>query len=115
MRAFNRLTQGAVLAAVAASALAAAGSASAEVQMARSECIDGYWHVRTYDITNPDNWILIEDRMTWQPCGEPRERLSVDVRYRIEPRYEIRPQLRYHIEEREAPRQQHHVSMRYKF
>jgi hypothetical protein len=113
MRAFNRFTQGAVLAAVVASALAAAGSASAEVQMARSECIDGYWHVRTYDITNPDNWILIEDRMTGQPCGEPRERLSVN--YRLEPRYEIRPQLRYHFEEREAPRQQQYVSMRYKF
>jgi hypothetical protein len=119
MTAFNRIARRAVLAAVAASALCAAGAACAEVQLARSECRpDGYWHVRTYDVTDPDHWVLIEDRPTSQPCGEVRarepERPSLDIRYRIEPRYDFRPTLRYHIEEQRHEKPAH-VSMRYKF
>jgi hypothetical protein len=112
MTAFNQIARRAVLAAVAVAALAAAGSASAEVLMARSECIDGYWHVMTYDISDPDHWVLTEDRPTPQPCGPARPSLNVD--FHIHPTFELRPMLRYHIEESE-PRKEMHIPMRYKF
>ena len=119
MSVLNRIARRAVLAAVAASALAAAGAASAEVQMARSECIDGFWHVRTYDITNPNNWVLIEDQATSQPCGEARRaepaRPELNIHYRIEPKYEFRPTLRYSFEEPKAPKSRPHIGLKYKF
>lgn len=40
------------------------------VYLARSECRNDYWHVITYDISNPDNWIEIDDEPTEQPCAQ---------------------------------------------
>lgn len=52
-----------------AALLAAPSTASAEVLMSRSECIGGLWHVMTYDVTDPNNWVLQSDEPTSQPCG----------------------------------------------
>jgi hypothetical protein len=38
--------------------------------LARSECRRGDWHVITYDISDPDHWIEIDDQRTEQPCAE---------------------------------------------
>jgi hypothetical protein len=127
MSAFRRFIQAAAVAVVAVSALCAAGAASAEVQMARSECIKGFWHVRTYDITNPEKWVLIEDKATEQPCNVPQLPVpgaeamttpSLNATYHFEPKWDLRPQLRYQWEERqrEQERQQRfHLSPRYAF
>jgi hypothetical protein len=40
------------------------------VFLARSECRGNFWHVITYDITNQNQWVQIEDLPTSQPCGE---------------------------------------------
>ena len=40
------------------------------VFLARSECRKGYWHVITYDISDPDRWIEIDDQKTRQRCSE---------------------------------------------
>ncbi len=40
------------------------------VFLTKSECRDGFWHVVTYDITDPDNWVEVEDIPTLQPCSE---------------------------------------------
>jgi hypothetical protein len=40
------------------------------VYLARSECRKGHWHVITYDISDPDNWIEIDDQSTAQPCSQ---------------------------------------------
>lgn len=40
------------------------------VFFARSECRKGYFHVVTYDISDPDNWIEIDDQPTHQPCSK---------------------------------------------
>lgn len=40
------------------------------VFLTRSECRVGTWHVVTYDVSDPDNWIEIEDIPTQQPCNE---------------------------------------------
>ena len=52
-----------------AALVAAPTVASAQVLFAQSECINGFWHVRSYDITDPDHWILMSDEPTSQPCG----------------------------------------------
>ena len=39
------------------------------VLLARSECRGGFWHVVTYDISNPDNWQEIGDIATQQECS----------------------------------------------
>jgi hypothetical protein len=39
--------------------------------LARPECRDNFWHVVTYDISDPDNWVEISDLATEQSCGEP--------------------------------------------
>jgi hypothetical protein len=44
-------------------------TASAEVLLARSECLGGYWHVITYDATDPDHWVKVSDEPTAQICG----------------------------------------------
>ena len=44
-------------------------TASAQALLARSECINGFWHVMTSDITDPDHWIVPSDEKTEQPCG----------------------------------------------
>jgi hypothetical protein len=49
----------------------ASTSASAGVLMSRSECTGGFWHVMTYDVTDPDQWTLISDQPTAQVCGAP--------------------------------------------
>ncbi len=49
----------------------ASTSASAGVLMSRSECIGGFWHVMTYDVTDPDQWTLVSDQPTAQVCGAP--------------------------------------------
>ncbi len=40
------------------------------VYLARSECRKGYWHVITYDISDPNHWIEIDDQRTEQQCSE---------------------------------------------
>jgi len=57
-----------ILAALAAG-LSIASAAQADPLLARSECIGGFWHVVTYDIGNPNNWIVVDDQPTAQPCG----------------------------------------------
>ena len=57
-----------ILAALAAG-LSIASAAQADPLLARSECIGGFWHVVTYDIGNPNNWIVVDDQPTGQPCG----------------------------------------------
>ena len=81
MSGFHRFVRAAALTAVAASSLMAAGAASAEVLQARSECIAGFWHVRTYDISN-GNEVLVKDEKTAQPCGSPNA-VSAETRATI--------------------------------
>jgi len=38
------------------------------LHLARSECREGFWHVVTYDISDPDNWIEVSDIKTSQEC-----------------------------------------------
>jgi hypothetical protein len=40
------------------------------VYLARSECRNGYWHVVTYDISDPEHWQEIGDAETPQPCAQ---------------------------------------------
>ncbi len=40
------------------------------VFLARSECRNNFYHVVTYDISDPDNWIEIDDQPTTQPCDQ---------------------------------------------
>lgn len=47
------------------------------VYLARSECRNGTWHVVTYDITNPINWIEVDDVDTKQPCTESPSTIAV--------------------------------------
>jgi hypothetical protein len=49
----------------------ASTSAFAEVITSRSECIGGFWHVMTYDASDPERWVLISDQPTAQVCGAP--------------------------------------------
>jgi len=65
-----------ILATAAAASLAAGSAASAEVLQARSECIDGFWHVRTYDISNGVE-VLVKDEPTEQRCGSSLFRDSI--------------------------------------
>jgi len=39
------------------------------VLFSRSECRWGTWHVVTYDISDPDSWIELDNIDTGQPCG----------------------------------------------
>jgi hypothetical protein len=39
------------------------------VLLSRSECRWGTWHVVTYDISDPQNWIELDSIDTGQPCG----------------------------------------------
>jgi len=127
MNAFNRFARRAVMAAVAAAALAAAGATSAEPLLARNECIDGYYYVITYDISDPSHWVQVGDPLpTWQPCSQaaaraverpaerPADRPSIGGDYRLRPTYELRPELRYSFEKPEAPRPAR-VSLRDRF
>jgi hypothetical protein len=81
-------------AACAASALGAAAvsmapaPASAGVMFTKSECIAGFWHVMTYDITDPDHRILVEDLPTDQPCGPSFRVLAVAPSFRLDLRRE---------------------------
>ncbi len=59
----------AILGATAVSA--AAAPEQPVVQMSRSECVGGFWHVITYDITNPNQWRVIDDQPTDQACVAP--------------------------------------------
>ena len=46
-----------------------ADASASGTQLARSECeSDGFWHVVTYDISDPANWVVISDVATTQPC-----------------------------------------------
>jgi hypothetical protein len=45
--------------------------------LARSECREGTWHVVTYDVTNPNKWIEVDDIDTKQPCTEPVSTIAV--------------------------------------
>lgn len=47
------------------------------VFLTRNECRDGFWHVVTYNITDPDNWVEVEDISTPQPCGENPNVISI--------------------------------------
>ncbi|HEY3250543.1 MAG TPA: hypothetical protein VGK25_05440 [Ignavibacteria bacterium] len=47
------------------------------VFLTRSECRQGMWHVITYDISTPDNWIEIEDLPTTQPCSEAPATIAI--------------------------------------
>ena len=38
------------------------------VFLTQHECRDNFWHVVTYDVSDPDNWIEIEDLSTSQSC-----------------------------------------------
>jgi hypothetical protein len=127
MTAFNRFARRAVMAAVAAAALAAAGSASAEVLMSRSECIGGFWHVVTYDISDPDHWVRVGAPIpTSQPCGDavapaverrverPVDRPFTGGDYQLRPTYELRPTLRYSLEKPE-PAKPARIPLRYAF
>ena len=64
------LSAGIATAMLGAAAIAFAPTiASADALMARSECIGGFWHVITYDVTNPNAWVVTADEPTSQPCG----------------------------------------------
>ena len=52
-------------------------AASADVLMARSECIGGFWHVVSYDVTDPDHWVVVSDEATAQVCGT--QALALDL------------------------------------
>jgi hypothetical protein len=110
MSAFQRFARRAVLAAVAVSTLTAiAGAASAEVKLARSECRGGVWHVRTYDITDPNKWVLLQDDPTEQRCYVPTPEVpgeGVTSNYRFQPSYEMRPTLHYQLELTQPQRQE---------
>jgi hypothetical protein len=52
------------------------------VFLARSECRQDRkgnwrWHVVTYDISNPDQWIEIDDQQMRQPCEKRAEVISL--------------------------------------
>ena len=125
MSAFQRIARTAVLAAVAVSTLAAAGAASAGVEMTRPECIKGFWHERTYDISNPDKWVLIEDKATDQPCSVPQPPVpgeessttpQLNANYRLTPSWDLRSTLHYQVERPQPqPSTQLHISTKYMF
>lgn len=52
---------------------------AAPVLISRSECRKGYWHVVTYDITNPERWIEKSAVKTSQPCGESSQPSNPEV------------------------------------
>jgi hypothetical protein len=117
MTAFQRFARRAVLAAVTTATLAAAGAASADVLIAKSECIDGFWHVRTYDITNPGKEVLVEDKKTEQRCEvtpTAMPRPQINGGYHLEPTYQLRPTLRYQFEEPQ-PQRPMRIPLRYAF
>jgi hypothetical protein len=105
---------------LAATSLAAASAASADVLQARSECgADGFWHVRTYDISNGGE-VLVRDEKTEQPCGASAAMSSSQMRarssegYRFEPKYELRPTLNYQYS-RPQPQRESRIPLRYSF
>jgi hypothetical protein len=108
-----------VLATVSVASLAAAGAASAEVLQARSECVDGFWHVRTYDISDGRE-VLVKDEKTEQPCGASAAATTSEMRvwssegYRFQPKYELRPTLGYQYS-RPQPQREMRISPRYSF
>jgi hypothetical protein len=108
-----------VLATVAAASLAAGGAASAEVLQARSECVDGFWHVRTYDISNGVD-VLVKDEKTEQPCGASAAMTTGEMRawssegYRFQPKYDLRPTLGYQYPHPQ-PQRESRIPLRYSF
>ena len=107
-----------ILTSLAAASVAAGTAASAEVLQARSECIGGYWHVRTYDITDGVEK-LVQDDKTDQPCGAMATSVSEmrawsGERYRFEPKYEMRPMLGYQYSHPE-PQREMRMPLRYSF
>lgn len=46
------------------------------VLLSRSECRGGYWHVITYDVSDPNHWVQISDEQTVQPCAVPGDPTS---------------------------------------
>jgi hypothetical protein len=108
-----------VLATVAGACLATAGSASADVLQARSECVDGFWHVRTYDISNGVE-VLVKDEKTEQPCGAAAAMHGGEMRgwsggdYRFEPKLELRPTMGYQFS-RPQPQRESRMPLRYSF
>jgi hypothetical protein len=46
------------------------------VLLSRSECRGGFWHVITYDVSDPNQWVQISDQQTVQPCAVPGDPTS---------------------------------------
>jgi len=108
-----------VLAVMAAASFAAAGPASAEVLQARSECINGFWHVRTYDISNGVE-VLVKDEITPQRCGASAAMPNGEMHsgssegYHFQPSFELRPTIGYQFFHPQ-PQRESRMPLRYGF
>jgi hypothetical protein len=51
-----------------AGSTASVQAAGSGVEYTLQTCISGFWHIRNYDISDPNHWVLLSDQPTEQPC-----------------------------------------------